>query len=113
MITVIPVASAPFSYIMNGVTLDTPAQITGPILNGGFIAANVSFVVLWRSPTTVTQNALTSGKIGIMTFAAHDGSKMTTQVQVSSVLSGSLLIATFRVLAATPVYRYVIVTQCY
>lgn len=113
LITVIAVPSVPFPYSMNGVVLDSPDQITGSILNGGAIPAHASFIVLWRSPSIATQNALVNGTVGSLTFAAHDGSKITTAVQVSRVLTGTLLLVTFRVLVGVSVYRYVIVTQCY
>jgi hypothetical protein len=113
MQTCFPIATPTFSYIMNGIILDTPYQATGQALAGGNLQAGGAFLLMWQSASTATKNALANGAVGTMTFAEAGGSKITALVKVASTLVGSLFIATCTVTAVTPIDYRVIPTQFY
>lgn len=106
----IPVPTTP--YLFAGVTLDTPVLCTAPPLSGGQLLAGSSFTLLFQSPSTTTQNALTLGATGSMQLTLADGAKITAPAQVqTTLLTGSLLQVTFTVTQTTPIWQYVTITQ--
>lgn len=109
----VPIVTPSFSYTMNGVTLDTPLQVTAPLLQGGSVLIGSSFGLIFGSPAASTQNALVNGVSGTMTFAAHDGSVMNGNVKVASTSIGSLFVVTLTVLSLLAVNKVVMATQFY
>jgi len=109
----LPITIPPFSYSMNSVLLDVPYLASGIAVQGNFIPTRASFQLIWRSASVATQNALGNGAIGIMTFAAGDGSKVQGLVQIKSSVSGLLFIAIMTTLQSILVDKRVIVTQFY
>jgi Concanavalin A-like lectin/glucanases superfamily len=107
----IPAQLSNFSFAMDGVALDPPAMTTGPLLQGGGVYAGQRFVLIWNSPSAATQNALSQP--GTMTFAAHDGSPITTGVVVASTTSGNSLIADIVITSQASTDKRVIKTQFY
>ena len=51
---------------MNGVTLDTAARATGPVLQGGNVLAGTSFVLAFQSASSQTLTALANGVVGVV-----------------------------------------------
>lgn len=96
----IPVKNS-FAFQASAVNLEQPHVATAPIQSSGFVLAHQSFIVLWMSPSTATQNAMVNGSVAQMTFSTHDGKTTTANVKVSSVLVNSVFVTALTVLAIT------------
>ncbi len=87
-----------FTYKSGSASLDLPHMATSPMLLSGYVLASHAFIMVWNNPSAGTSGAIVNGSIIPLTFLAHDGSVVTTNVKVTSVTVGSLLIATLTVM---------------
>lgn len=93
----VPAINSPYRF--GGVQLDPPDIATGPMPQGSVIPSGSSFILMWYTPSTATQNALTTANTsGKMTFINGDGTLGSALVTTQYVISGSALVVSATVM---------------
>jgi hypothetical protein len=96
-----PVPDGGFLYSFNGIGLDTPDMVTGPVIQNSSVGAGTTFILFWNTPSTPTQDAIASSNAGPMEFLAADGTQVSAQVAMSSMSSDGSLVASITILEPT------------
>ncbi len=110
---VVPLTQAPRKpYAVNGIVLDTqPLIMTAPVATSNMVQAGTSFVLVFISPSTLTQTLLTSSLTVSMQFGLADGSVATGQVNVSSTLTGTTFVTSVTLAQSLTINQWVVTTQ--